>query len=415
MEETMTNPAKTVLAEADLETTPDIWSLQPRARLLLGPGPSNLHPRVQEALSKPLVGHLDPQFLGVMDEVQEMLRRTFLTANELTLAVSGTGSAGMEAVLTNLVEPGDQVLVCVNGLFGGRMSDIVERIGGVLHRIDRPWGEVFEPAEVLGALDRHPEVRLVAIVHAETSTGAHQPLVEIGGICRERGILLVVDAVTSLGGAELRVDDWHIDACYSGSQKCLSCPPGLAPVTLGPRAVEKLQQRSSKILSWYLDFTLIQSYWSESRRSYHHTAPIAMTYALHQALALVLEEGIERRWQRHIRHSRALMNGLHALGLAPFAQEGHRLPMLNAVRVPPQWDEGAIRNELLLKHDIEIGGGLGSLAGSIWRIGLMGESARWESVLRLLSALEEVLFRRRYRPAIGAGLEAAATNYDRAS
>jgi alanine-glyoxylate transaminase/serine-glyoxylate transaminase/serine-pyruvate transaminase len=415
MEEMMTDPAKTATAEAHRDTTTNSWPLQPRGRLLLGPGPSNLHPRVQEALSKPLVGHLDPQFLGVMDEMQEMLRRTFLTANELTLAVSGTGSAGMEAILTNLVEPGDQVLVCVNGLFGGRMSDIVERIGGVLHRIDRSWGEVFEPAEVLDALERHPEVRLVAIVHAETSTGAHQPLVEIGRICRERGVLFVVDAVTSLGGAELRVDDWHIDACYSGSQKCLSCPPGLAPVTLGPRAVDKLQQRSSKIVSWYFDFTLIQSYWSGSRRSYHHTAPIAMNYALHQALALVLEEGLERRWQRHLRHSHALMSGLGALGLSPFAQKGHRLPMLNAVRVPPEWDEGAIRNELLRNHDIEIGGGLGSVAGSIWRIGLMGESARRENVMRVLSTLEEVLFRRRYRSAIGAGLEAAATSYDRAS
>jgi alanine-glyoxylate transaminase/serine-glyoxylate transaminase/serine-pyruvate transaminase len=370
---------------------------------------------VQEALSKPLVGHLDPQFLEVMDQVQEMLRRTFLTANELTLAVSGTGSAGMEAILTNLVEPRDQVLVCVNGLFGERMSDIVERIGGALHRIDRPWGEVFEPPEVLDALERHPEVRLVAIVHAETSTGAHQPLVEIGRICRERGVLLVVDAVTSLGGTELRVDDWHIDACYSGSQKCLSCPPGLAPVTVGPRAVEKLQQRSAKIASWYLDFSLIQSYWSGSRRSYHHTAPIAMNYALHQALAVVLEEGLERRWHRHLRHSRALMSGLRALGLEPFAQEGYRLPMLNAVRVSPEWDEGAIRNELLQSHDIEIGGGLGSVAGSIWRIGLMGESARRTSVMRLLSALEEVLFRRGYRRAIGAGLEAATKSYDPAS
>jgi alanine-glyoxylate transaminase/serine-glyoxylate transaminase/serine-pyruvate transaminase len=358
-----------------------------------------------------MVGHLDPQFLSIMDEVQAMLRRVFLTDNQLSIAVSGTGSAGMEAMLVNLIEPGDEVLVCVNGLFGERMSDIVGRVGGVLHRLDRPWGEVFEPAEIAAELERHPKIVLVAIVHAETSTGAHQPLEGLGPLCHERDALLLVDAVTSLGGTELRIDDWGIDACYSGTQKCLSCPPGLAPVTVGPRAVEKLDRRTSKVASWYLDFSMIRSYWSQGGRAYHHTAPISMNYALHRSLALVLEEGLENRWRRHRLHSQALMAGLEALGFEPFAEKGHRLPMLNSVRLPAGLEDAEIRRELLTNYDIEIGGGLGELAGLVWRIGLMGESAQRTNVLRLLTALEEILFRTGHQPAIGRGLEAAAGAY----
>jgi len=366
-------------------------TLRTRPRLLLGPGPSSVHPRVYEALAEPVMGHLDPLFLQIMDEVQRMLRQVFQTENRLTLAVSGTGSAGMEATLVNLIEPGDEVLICVNGVFGGRMCDIVTRAGGRLHRIDRPWGQVFDPQEVGDALRAHPGVRLMAIVHAETSTGAHQPLSELGAICREADCLLLVDAVTSLGGTELRIDDWGIDACYSGTQKCLSCPPGLAPVTFSERAVERMGRRQGKVQSWYLDVSMLRDYWAESSRTYHHTAPISMNYALHQALALVVEEGLEARIDRHARNSRALLAGLEALGFRPFAQEGYRLPMLNSVLLPEGVDDAAIRERLLTEHDIEIGGGLGELAGRVWRIGLMGESCRRQHVLTLLAALDQLL------------------------
>lgn len=381
--------------------------LAPRGRLLLGPGPSSVHPRVYEALGKPLVGHLDPQFLAIMDELQSMLRTVFVTENPLTIAVSGTGSAGMEAVLTNLIERGDEVLVCVNGVFGNRMADIVGRLGGVLHRIDRPWGEVFDPAEIERALSENPGIELVAIVNAETSTGASQPLADLGPICREHDALLVVDAVTSLAGQALRVDEWLIDACYSGTQKCLSCPPGLAPVTLGPRAIARLDRRQSPVSSWYLDLTMIAGYWNEGQRSYHHTAPISMNFALHEALAMVLEEGLEMRFERHRRNGAALLAGLEALGCSPLVGEQHRLPMLAAVRIPSGLDDLAVRRALLDDYDLEIGGGLGEFAGRIWRIGLMGESSRKTSVLALLSALEEIFRRADSSRAVGRGLGAA--------
>jgi alanine-glyoxylate transaminase/serine-glyoxylate transaminase/serine-pyruvate transaminase len=377
----------------------------------MGPGPSCVHPRVYEALSRKLDGHLDPEFLKVMDETQEMLRQVLCTKNPLTLSISGTGSAGMEAAFVNMVEPGDEVLVCVNGVFGARMSDIVERIGGILHRIDRPWGEVFDSQEISQALKKHPGVRLVAIVHAETSTGAHQPLEEIGKICRAEGKLFLVDAVTSLGGTELLADDWSLDICYSGTQKCLSCPPGLAPITLSQRALDKLHGRKRKVSSWYLDLGMIENYWSEGKRAYHHTAPISMNYALHQALALALEEGLQARYERHRFHSSALMNGLLALGFRPFAQEGHRLVMLNAVWLPEGVEDAPTRRALLEQFNIEIGGGLGQLAGKIWRVGLMGESSTRENVMSFLAALESVLFSSGKRKEIGAGLEAAARVY----
>ena len=380
----------------------------PSGRLLMGPGPSGVHPRVLEALSIPIVGHLDPQFLAVMDRIQEMLRRLFRTENRLTIAVSGTGSSGMESAFVNVVEPGDEVLVCVNGVFGNRMSDIVERIGGVLHRIDRPWGEVFDPAEIEEALQRHPDVKVVAIVHAETSTGALQPLEEIGELCRRDDRLFLVDCVTSLGGERFEADEWNIDVAYSGTQKCLSCPPGLAPVTFSERAVDKLKSRQTKVVSWYLDLSMIEKYWTDGERAYHHTAPISMNYALHEALCLVHEEGLEARWERHRRNSAALVAGLEALGFSLFAQQGHRLPMLNAVWIPEGVDDAGFRKALLDDYDIEIGGGLGEVAGKIWRIGLMGETSSRENIMTFLGALEALLQKSGCLESPGAGLEAAA-------
>ena len=374
----------------------------------MGPGPSGVHPRVLEALSSPLVGHLDPQFLAVMDNIQGMLRQLFRTENRLTIAVSGTGSSGMESAFVNVVEPGDEVLVCVNGVFGNRMSDIVERIGGVLHRIDRPWGEVFDPAEIEEALARHPDVKVVAIVHAETSTGALQPLEEIGELCRKGDRLFLVDCVTSLAGEQFEADAWNVDMAYSGTQKCLGCPPGLAPVTFSERAVEKLKARKSKVVSWYLDLSMIEKYWTEGERAYHHTAPISMNYALHEALCLVHEEGLEVRWERHRRNSAVLVAGLEALGFRLFAQEGHRLPMLNAVWIPEGVDDAKFRKALLDEYDIEIGGGLGEVAGRIWRIGLMGETSSRENIMTFLGALEALLEREGHTGSVGAGLEAAA-------
>lgn len=382
-------------------------SKYPDGRLLMGPGPSGVHPRVLEALSKPIVGHLDPQFLAVMDRIQEMLRRLFRTENRLTIAVSGTGSAGMESAFVNLVESGDEVLVCVNGVFGNRMSDIVERIGGVLHRIDRPWGEVFELSEIEEALLRHPDVKVVAIVHAETSTGALQPLKEIGELCRRDGRLFLVDCVTSLGGERFEADEWNVDAAYSGTQKCLSCPPGLAPVTFSERAVEKLKSRQSKVVSWYLDLSMIEKYWTDGERAYHHTAPISMNYALHEALCLVHEEGLEARWERHRLNSAALVAGLEALGFRLFAQQGHRLPMLNAVWIPEGVDDAGFRKALLEDYGIEIGGGLGEVAGKIWRIGLMGETSSRENIRTFLGALEALLEESGCLESPGAGLAAA--------
>lgn len=395
----------------DSPSNPVFRPLRATGRILLGPGPSMVHPRVYDALSTRLDGHLDPEFLRIMNETQAMLREVLCTQNRLTISVSGTGSAGMEACLVNLVEPGDEVLVCVAGVFGGRMCDIVERIGGTLHRIDRPWGEVFAVEEIEAALRAHPRTRLVAIVHAETSTGAHQPLRELGALCRREGKLLLVDAVTSLAGVEVLVDEWGIDALYSGTQKCLSCPPGLSPVTLSERALERIRARKRKVISWYLDMSMIESYWTEGKRVYHHTAPISMNYALHQALAVVLEEGLEARHARHRLHSKALLSGLGALGFRPFAQEGHRLPMLNAVLLPEGVEDAPVRRELLSEFNIEIGGGLGAIAGKAWRIGLMGESSTRSNVTSFLSALETILLRAGVIRSIGRSLEAAAGAY----
>jgi alanine-glyoxylate transaminase/serine-glyoxylate transaminase/serine-pyruvate transaminase len=385
----------------------------PPARILLGPGPSNVHPRVLRAMSMPLVGHLDPAFIELMEEAKRLLRHVFQTRNELTIPISGTGSAGMEACLVNLLEPGDTAIVGVNGVFGTRMADIVQRCGATAVKIEAPWGRIIEPEMVRVALQHYPRAKLVALVHAETSTGVWQPLEDIGRRVRETGCLFVVDAVTSLGGCPVRIDDWLIDAAYSGTQKCLSCPPGIAPLTFGPRAVEALRQRSSQVQSWYLDLTLIAQYWGEDR-VYHHTAPISMNYALLEALRLIEAEGLEARWRRHERHHQALKAGLAALGLTLAAQEGHQLWMLNSVRIPDGVDDVAVRRALLGEFDIEIGGGLGPLKGTTWRIGLMGESSTPANVLLVLHALERVLPRCGWRGEAGAGVAAAAAVLARA-
>lgn len=381
----------------------------PPRRILMGPGPSDVHPRVLAALGAPTVGHLDPYFLRIMDEMQSMLRQVFCTENNLTLAVSGTGSAGMETCVVNLVEPGDRMIVCVNGVFGARMADVAGRAGAEVTTLERPFGEVFSADEVAAALERvRPKV--VGIVHAETSTGAWQPLAEISRVVHEAGALFLVDTVTSLGGVPVEVDAWELDAVYSGTQKCLSCPPGLAPVTFSPRAVEAIDRRKTKIPSWYLDLTLVRSYWGQER-AYHHTAPINMNYALHEALRIVLEEGLERRFARHLRNHQALKAGLQALGIAFAVPEGQQLPMLNAVRIPAGVDDAAVRKQLLAQFGIEIGGGLGALRGKTWRIGLMGEASRENNVLLFLAALERCLADQGMSIEPGAGVAAANDVY----
>ncbi len=363
--------------------------LDPPPRTLLGPGPSAVHPRVLAALGMPEIGHLDPAFVAIMDEMQGLLRYVFQTENRHTLAVSGTGSAGMEAVVVNLIEPGDRMLVCVNGVFGTRMVDVAERAGAEVTAIERPYGEVFDPQEVRDAVKKvGPKV--VGIVHAETSTGVWQPVEEIAAIAHEAGALIAIDTVTSLGGVPVEIDGWGIDAVYSGTQKCLSCPPGLAPVSFGPRAQEIIKNRKTKVRSWYLDMTMIERYWG-SDRFYHHTAPINMIYALREALALVAEEGLEACHARHLRNHKAFKAGLDALGLELVPPEGHRLPQLNCVRIPEGVDDVVVRKRLLNEWNIEIGGGLGSLKGKAWRIGLMGHSSRFENVTLVLSALETCL------------------------
>lgn len=389
-------------------------ALEPPSRVLLGPGPSNVHPRVLRAMSTPLIGHLDPAFLRIMDETKRLLQFVFQTRNALTIPISGTGSAGMETCLVNLLEPGDEAVVCINGVFGTRMADIVERCGATVTKVEAPWGRVIEPADVAAALKRCTRPKLVAIVHAETSTGAWQPLEEIAPVAHAAGALLVVDTVTSLGGCPVRVDDWGIDACYSGTQKCLSCPPGLAPVTFGPRAVDTIRRRKAKVQSWYLDLTMIEKYWGDER-VYHHTAPITMNYALYEALRLIEEEGLETRWARHQHNHEALKAGLAAIGLPMASQEGRQLWMLNSVRIPDGVDDAKVRGALLNEFNIEIGAGLGTLKGKTWRIGLMGESSTAANVLLVLSALERVLPRCGHPIDNGAAVAAAERVYAKTS
>ena len=379
--------------------------LTPPVRLLMGPGPSAIHPRVLEAMAKPTVGHLDPYYLQLMDDLQDMLRKLFRTQNKMTFAVSGTGSAGMEATVANLIEPGDSMLVCKNGVFGGRMVDVAQRCGADVAEIDRPWGEVFTPEDVKSALS-NSRPKVVGIVMAETSTGAWQSLAEISKLVHDAGALMLVDAVTSLGGMPVEVDKWQLDAVYSGTQKCLSCPPGLAPVTFSDAAMDVITQRKTKVQSWYLDVNFLVSYWG-SERTYHHTAPINMTYGLYEALRLIDEEGQEAVFARHLRNHRALKAGLAAIGIEFSAAEGHQLPTLNAVRIPDNVDDAAARKALLERFGIEIGGGLGAFKGKVWRIGLMGHAARANNILLLLSALEQILGEQGAEFAPGASIAAA--------
>jgi alanine-glyoxylate transaminase/serine-glyoxylate transaminase/serine-pyruvate transaminase len=363
--------------------------IDPGERLLMGPGPSNVPARVLQALSAPCIGHLDPYFLSVMDETQQLLRFLFQTENQLTIPVSGTGSAGMETCFVNLVEPGDEVVVCIHGVFGTRMADIVKRIGGVLIPVEGEWGRAIDPEAVRKAVTgRSP--KLLAIVHAETSTGVCQDLKDISGIAREAGALFLVDMVTSLGGIEVAIDSSGIDAVYSGTQKCISCPPGLAPISFSPAAIDVLESRKSPVKSWYLDMSMVKSYWGTERK-YHHTAPINMIYALREALRIIAEEGLEQRFARHRLNHRALVAGIEAMGLAMLVPESERLPMLNAVRIPEGADDIKVRKVLLNDFGIEIGGGLGALQGKIWRVGLMGHSSYRKHVLLFLTALETIL------------------------
>ncbi len=363
--------------------------LKPTPRILMGPGPSDVHPRVLRAMATPLLGHLDPEYLGIMDEVMAMLRLVFRTENELTFALPAPASAGMEAGLVNLIEPGDDVIICVNGFFGNRMSDIVERCGGNLLRVDAPWGSPIEPEQVRKALE-NCAAKLVAIVHAETSTGVLQPLDEISQIVHEAGALFLVDAVTSLGGVDVRADERGIDAIYSCSQKCLSAPPGLSPVSFSSKALAVIEGRKSKVNSWFLDLNLLKKYWGEERM-YHHTAPISSFYALYEALRIVLEEGLDACFARHQKNHEYLRDGLEKLGFEFIVAPEYRIPHLNAVRIPPGLDDLATRRRLLNEYNIEIGGGLGDFAGKVWRIGLMGCSSSENHVNLLLAALENLI------------------------
>ncbi len=361
--------------------------LNPRERILMGPGPSTVPQRILKALAAPTLGHLDPQYIGYMDETCQMLREVFRTENQLTFPVSGTGMAGMEAVVVNLIEPGDEVLVCVNGVFGGRMKDNMERAGATVHVVEAAWGETITDETVALAVEKYPKSKLLGIVHAETSTGAHQDLVGISKIVRDAGMLFAVDAVTSLGGHELKVDEWGIDAIYSGTQKCLSCPPGLSPVSFSPRALAAMDARKTKVQSWYFDVSMLKNYYTGGGgRAYHHTAPINMVYALREALSIVLEEGLESRIARHREMHLLLRDGLEQLGLTYIPKQS--LYTLNCVAVPGAIDEAALRRRLLEEYDIEIGGGLGVFAGKAWRIGLMGHGATRRNVATFLSALK---------------------------
>ena len=382
-------------------------------RLLLGPGPSNVDPRVLRAMSTPVIGHLDPGFVRIMDETKQLLQFTFQTSNYLTLPISGTGSAGMEAAFCNMIEPGDRVIVCVSGVFGERMCDIVQRCRGELTRVDVEMGQPIDPQQVKDAL-KAGKTKFVAIVHAETSTGVLQPLGDIGRMTHEAGALFLVDTVTSLGGVEVNVDKWQLDIVYSGTQKCLSCPPGLSPITFSPQAQKVLEGRKTKVQSWYLDMTMIQRYWTQER-FYHHTAPISMCYSLREALRLVYEEGLDARWQRHTLSHRALMAGLQAIGVKPFAKPGFWLPSLNTVYVPDGVPDAKVRSRLLNEYGIEIGGGLGSAKGKIWRIGLMGYNSTRTTVLVFLAALEVVLRSEGHKFSAGASSAAAEAVYSEAA
>lgn len=359
-------------------------------RILLGPGPSTVPPEVLQAMAQPTIGHLDPRFIEIMTETQDRLRQVFATKNQLTIPISATGSAGMECLFVNALEPGDRVLIGINGVFGGRMAEIARRIGAEVLAIEKPFGQAIDPAEVQKELQKGP-VKMVAIVHAETSTGIHQPIDDIAKLCQEHDALLLLDAVTSLGGTPVKMDEWKADLIYSGTQKCLSCPPGLSPISVSEKAADVIRKRKTPCPSWYLDLSLLMNYWGEGERAYHHTAPINMIYGLHQALGLVLQEGLENRFKRHQINHQALMAGIEALGLGSPIEPLYRLPQLNVIEVPGGVDEKSIRMQLLQRFGIEIGAGLGAFKGKVWRIGLMGHASSPKSVLAVLSGLKACL------------------------
>lgn len=387
-------------------------SFHPPLRTLMGPGPSDVHPRVLAAMAQPTIGHLDPAFVELMDDIKALLRRAFRTDNDVTFPISAPGSAGMEACFVNLVEPGDTVIVCRNGVFGGRMKENVERAGGTAVIVDDPWTRAVDPQRLEDALKSHPQAKLVAFVMAETSTGALSDARALVDVAHRHDALAIVDAVTALGGVELDVDGWGIDAVYSGSQKCLSCPPGLSPLSFGERALARIRARRTPVQSWFLDLNLVLGYWSGAgRRSYHHTAPVNALYGLHEALVMLHEEGLEAAWERHALHHRALRAGLAALGLELLGVDGERLPQLNVVGIPSGVDDARVRQMLLAIHGLEIGAGLGEFAGKAWRIGLMGQSASQRHVLTCLSALGSALATQGHAVDTGAALAAANGAY----
>jgi len=390
-----------------------IQSFHPPVRTLMGPGPSDVNPRILEAMSRPTIGHLDPVFVSMMDEMKELLRYAFQTSNDLTMPVSAPGSAGMEMCFVNLVEPGDKVIVCQNGVFGGRMKENVERCGATAIMVTDEWGVAVDPAKVEEALKANPDARVLAFVHAETSTGAISDAKTLAELAHQHDCLVIADTVTSLAGSPLMVDDWKLDAVYSGTQKCLSCVPGLSPVTFSQRAIDVVTSRKSTVQSWFLDLNLILGYWGGGgKRAYHHTAPVNTLYGLHEALVVLQEEGIENSWARHQKNHEALKAGLEAMGLNFVVPEGERLPQLNAVSIPDGVDEAAVRGALLDKYNLEIGAGLGAMAGKIWRIGLMGFASNTTNVLFCLGALDAVLTGMKAPINSGVAVDAAGAVYD---
>ncbi len=358
----------------------------------MGPGPSDVHPRILEALSRPTIGHLDPAFVAMMEQTKELLQYAFQTNNALTMPVSGPGSAGMETCFVNLVEPEDKVIVCRNGVFGGRMKENVERCGAHPIMVEDQWGQPVDPNKLEDALKAHPDAALVAFVHAETSTGAQSDAQTLVELAHRHDCLTIVDTVTSLGGTPVKVDEWQIDAVYSGTQKCLSCTPGLSPISFSEAAVDRMRKRKHRVQSWFMDLNLVMGYWGGgAKRAYHHTAPVNALYGLHEALTILREEGLEQAWSRHHRHHLALRAGLEAMGIPFVVSEQARLPQLNAVAIPEGIDDGEVRQRMLHEFGLEIGAGLGDLAGKIWRIGLMGHSSRAENVLLCIAALEAIL------------------------
>ncbi|MEK9872440.1 MAG: alanine--glyoxylate aminotransferase family protein [Betaproteobacteria bacterium] len=372
------------------ETSSNVGSFYPPQRTLMGPGPSEIHPRVFSAMGRPTIGYLDPVFVEMMEELKELLRYAFQTKNALTFPVSGPGSVGMEMCFVNMVSPGDKVIVCRNGVFGGRMIENVERCGGTAIVVDDPMGKPFDPEKVREAFKANPDVKVLAFVHAETSTGVRSDAKTLAEIAKEFGALTIVDTVTSLAGVPVLVDEWGLDAVYSGSQKCLSCTPGLSPITFSDRVVELVKTRKHKVQSWFMDLNLLLGYWGETTRTYHHTAPTNALYSLHEALIMLRDEGLEASWARHQRNHKALKAGLETLGLSYLVEEQYRLPQMNAVNVMPGIDEKEVRRRLLVEMNIEIGAGLGALAGKIWRFGIMGYSCKMENVMLCLCALESV-------------------------